>query len=201
MRIPSSTSCRRGLGDEPPVAQSGHPPHRGLGAASDPYGRKLLLDRLGLHRHVAQGEVPSPEGDVVLGPEAPHHPDGLVGPPRPLGLAYAARLELALVLRAQADGRQRSTAGQEVQGGDLLGQDRRIPEGERQNAGPELEFRRPGGDEGEGDYRLHAQHRGDDPCRSAISSRRPRPRQTPRTAKGGPGPSGGRASRRSRRLF
>ena len=123
-----------------------------LGPTPDPDGRALGLGGLGSDGYVFDGVVLAVEGDGVLGPEAFHQADGLVGATPPSFLLDARGPEVLGGRRADAHGGEESAPGEEVQGGEFLGEDYWVPDGEDDDAGAEQHVPHAGGHEGhEGD--------------------------------------------------
>ena len=86
-------------------------------------------------------EIFACKGHIVLGKEAVHHFQGFVqhfAPDHVLGGGAEFGLEL-LTVGAQAHAQQQAAIGQVVQGGNLLGHDQGIPEGDDQQRGGHLQ--------------------------------------------------------------
>ena len=133
----------------------------GLGASADPHGHGVLV-RLRLDGGVVDGVVTPLEGDVVLAPEPAHEVEGLVGPAGALLDVRPAGLELVGGVRPKADGGEHASLADEVDGGDFLGEDGGVSEGQGEDAVAELHALGAGGDGGHDGHRLHAVGRGDD---------------------------------------
>ena len=111
----------------------------GLGVATDD-------DRDGTSRRTRaqdavgeRGEL-ALEGGLILAPEGTHGTDRVVGATTPLGEGDADGVEL-LLEPADADAESHATAGEHVEGGQLLGQDHRVPLGHDQDAGRQVDGR------------------------------------------------------------
>ena len=148
-------------GGEPAVAPASDAAEGGLGAPAYPHGHGVLV-RLGLDGGVVDGVVAALEGDVVLAPEAAHEVEGLVGAAGALLDVGAAGLELVGGVGAETDGGEHTALADEVDGGDFLGEDGGITEGQGEDAVAELHTLGAGGDSGHDGHRLHAVGGGDD---------------------------------------
>ena len=152
---------RRG-GDEPTVAEASDAAHGGLAASADPDGGAGLLDRRGVHDGVVHGVEASVEGHGLTGPEEAHEDHGLIRAGAALLGGYAGGLEVLGCVAAQADTQEQATAGEVVQGGQLLGEDDGVSRGQDHDAGAELHGGRARGDEGHEGGGLQGVSRADD---------------------------------------
>ena len=123
---------------DPAVAEAARAPHRGLAVAADPDGQGLLHGP-GEHRDALEFPEFAVEGDLALTPAAAHDLDRLVGPAAALLEGHGCRLELTLLLDADADRRQDAAAREVVEHRELArGEDGRA-KGRDQDARSELE--------------------------------------------------------------
>ena len=159
--MPWPTSSGGEGGGEPAVASAPDAAEGGLGTPADPHRHRVLVG-LGLDGGVVDGVVASLEGDVVLAPELAHEVDGLVGPAGALLDIGAAGLELVGGVGPEADGGEHAALADEVDGGDFLGEDGGVAEGQGEDAVTELHALGAGGDGGHDGHGLHAVGGGDD---------------------------------------
>ena len=151
-----------GAGDQPAVADPANPAGGGGTAAANPDRGRWFEAGFGRDADVVAGEELALVGYVVLFPQAAHQADGLVGAAAAVILGDAASLVLLDFLAAQTDGGEAAALGQEVQGGDLLGEDDRVAQGQGEDAGAELHPVGPGGNHGKGHHRFQAEAVADD---------------------------------------
>ena len=137
---------------EEPVAQPTGALRRGPGVASDMDG-DTAVGRLGVAADVGEGHELADVGGVVAGPERPEDLDVLVGAGAPPGEGDAEGVEL-LLQPAHTDAQLDPAARQVVEGGQLLGQDQRVAQGQDQDAGAEAQGLRGRGDKGQPQERI-----------------------------------------------
>ena len=137
-----------GAGDQPAVADPADPAGGGGTAAANPDRGRGFEAGFGRDGDVVAGEELALVGYVVLFPQSAHQTDGLVGAAAAVILGDSASLVLLDFLAAQTDGGEAAALGQEVQGGDLLGEDDGVAQGQGQDAGAELHPVGPGGNHG-----------------------------------------------------
>src|SRR5438128_1881563 len=185
----------RDEGGDPAVPQSPRAAHGRLAVAADPGGHRLL-DGLGQHRDLVEPPELALERHLVLAPAAAHDRQGLVGAPPALLERHAGGMELALLLDADAEGRQHAAAREVVDHRDLARRRDRVAERRDEDARAELEPPRARGHGGQRGHRLGDRQRGGqalgEPERvdlgrlaqvdelpeesGAVRTRRPRPR-------------------------
>ena len=114
----------------------------------EPERRMRLAHRLGRDVDRPQTIVLPRERERRLGPGAAHHRDALLGERYPVGAPPPERLEL-LVAVAHAEAEHHATAGEHVDGGDVLRQLERVVERQQQDVGRELHLLRARRDRGQ----------------------------------------------------
>src|SRR5205085_10358473 len=115
---PSGEAIGRNEGGDPAVAEPSRAAHGRLAVAADPRGHRLL-DRPRQHGDLVQPPELALEGDLSLAPAPTHDRQRLVRAPAALLERHAGGLELALLLHADAEGRQHAAAGEVVDHRDL----------------------------------------------------------------------------------
>ena len=122
---------------EEAVGEPGRPPDRGLGRSADP-DRDRPLNRQRVDPGGGDAVPAALEVDDRLGPEPAQHLDLLLERRPRFAEVLAERLELDVV-PAEADAEPEPPAGEQVDLGGLLGDERGLPLGQDEHAGDELE--------------------------------------------------------------
>src|SRR2546422_474161 len=143
----------RDEGGDPAVPQSPRAAYGRLAVAADPGGHRLL-DGLGQHRDLVEPPELALERHLVLAPAAAHDGQRLVGAPPALLERHAGGMELALLLDADAEGRQHAAAREVVDHRDLTRRRDRVAERRDEDARAELQPPRARGDGGQRGHRL-----------------------------------------------
>src|SRR5262249_18801137 len=124
---------------DPPVALTGGPHERRVGAPADPDRRAWLLHRLGVDADLLEIGEPAVERGRRVAPECADNVDRLGDARASLAVRYAAELELLRVLAADADAEDQAAAGQHIEGGGRLRRDRRRAQRQERDRGAELD--------------------------------------------------------------
>src|SRR2546430_948959 len=178
----------RDEGGDPAVPQSPRAAHGRLAVAADPGGHRLL-DGLGQHRDLVEPPELAVERHLVLAPAAAHDRQGLVGAPPALLERHAGGMELALLLDADAEGRQHAAAREVVDHRDLARRRDRVAERRDEDARAELEPPRARGHGGQRGHRLRGPQGGGQAVRETERG------DVRRLAQGRQAPEGTRAPR------
>ena len=130
----------------PAIAVFGDPLHCHILAARNPDRHTWLLDRAGRDRDVVQGGEPTIEAHVLLGEQQVDHLECFVGASTPLLDRHTDRFELTWIFTTHTDSQREPPTGDNVEHGDLFGQQRWRVERHQHDAAEQLDpFGRPGG--------------------------------------------------------
>jgi hypothetical protein len=133
----------RGQAHRMPALPAGGPAQGRGPVATDDDRRVGPAEGLGRRDHVGEAPVPAGHGGRPRRPQGGHHGQELVGQRAPLLVGDAQRGVL-LGQAAHADAHHQPAPAEVVEGGQLLGQRRRVQVGQHQHAGAQLHPAGPG---------------------------------------------------------